>query len=89
MTIRTETGITQSAARAIRQSKTKSPAAIRIVEINEPNSPGIKCEVLFSITSQSDIIVLVRSARSLLPKNDRGSLRSLSAKLSLLFPLSS
>ena len=82
-------GITHSAASAIRQSNANNPTEIIVVDISEPKSPEIKCEQVFSSTSQSAIIVLVRSARSLFPKKDSGSLRKRSAKPSLLFPLSS
>lgn len=41
--------------------------------MREPNRPGMKWEQSFSSTSQSAMMVLVRSARSHLPKKDRGS----------------
>ena len=44
--------------------------------MREPNRPGMKWEQSFSSTSQSAMMVLVRSARSRLPKKDRGSFRS-------------
>ena len=80
--------MTQSAASAILGSNKNIPSEIRTVEISEPKSPGMKCEQVFSSTSQSDIIVLVRSARSRLPKKDSGSLRRRSARLRRRFPLS-
>ena len=83
-----ETGITHSAASAMRQSKASRLTAISTVEINEPNRPGIKWEQVFSSTSQSAMMVLVRSARSRLPKKDRGSLRSRSARFRRRTPLS-
>ncbi len=43
------------------------------VEMREPNRPGMKWEQSFSNTSQSAMMVLVRSARSRLPKKDKGS----------------
>ena len=83
-----ETGITHSAASAMRQSKANSPMAMSTVEMSEPNSPGMKWEQVFSSTSQSAMMVLVRSARSRLPKKERGSLRSRSARASRRTPLS-
>ena len=83
-----DTGITHSAASAMRQSNAKRPSAISTVEISEPNRPGMKCEQVFSSTSQSAMIVLVRSARSRLPKKDSGSLRRRSARVRRRMPLS-
>ena len=84
----TDTGMTHRAASAIRQSKTNSPTEISTVEISEPKIPGIKWEQTFSSTSQSAMMVLVRSARSRLPKKDSGSFRSRSARVSRRMPLS-
>ena len=83
-----DTGITHSDDSAMRQSKANSPSEIRIVEISEPNRPGMKCEQVFSSTSQSAMIVLVRSARSRFPKKDSGNFRNRSASASLRLPLS-
>jgi len=83
-----DTGMTHSAASAMRQSKANRLTAISTVEIREPKRPGMKCEQVFSSTSQSDMMVLVRSAKSRLPKKDRGSFRRRSAKLSRRTPLS-
>ena len=58
------------------------------VESREPNRAGMKWEQSFSSTSQSAMMVLVRSARSRLPKKDRGSLRSRSARVKRRVPLS-
>ena len=83
-----DTGITHSAASAMRQSNRNSPRAMSTVEIREPNRPGMKWEQVFSSTSQSAMMVLVRSAKSRLPKKDRGSFRSCSARVSRRMPLS-
>ena len=47
-----------------------------------------KLPLSFSNTSQSAMMVLVRSARSRLPKKDRGSFRSRSARVRRRVPLS-
>ena len=56
------------------------------VDIIEPTSSGMKCENAVSKVVQSDINVLVKSARSFLPKNDSGIFLSFSAKVILLTP---
>ena len=84
----TDTGMTHNAARAIRPSKANRLRAMSTVEMREPNRPGMKWEQSFSNTSQSAMMVLVRSARSRLPKKDRGSLRSRSARVRRRVPLS-
>ena len=83
-----DTGMTHSAASAMRQSKRNRPSAMSTVEKSEPNRPGMKCEQVFSSTSQSAMMVLVRSARSRLPKKDSGSLRRRSASVRRRIPLS-
>ena len=84
----TDTGMTHNAARAIRPSKANRLRAMSTVEMREPNRPGMKWEQSFSNISQSAMMVLVRSARSRLPKKDRGSLRSRSARVRRRVPLS-
>ena len=54
----------------------------------EPNSCGIACEKVCSKSVQSPIIVVVRSDKSLFSKNDKGNLRRLSARFTLLISLS-
>lgn len=83
-----DTGITHSAASAMRQSKAKRSRAMSTVEIREPNRPGMKWEQVFSSTSQSAMMVLVRSARSRLPKKASGSFRKRSASARRRLPLS-
>ena len=83
-----ETGSTQSAAIAIRQSKIKIPTAIRSVEITEPTNSGTQWDNPLSNDAQSAISTVVKSDRSLFPKNDIGILRSFSARDSLRTPLS-
>ena len=83
-----DTRMTHRAASAIRHSKANRLRAMSTVEMREPNRPGMKWEQSFSSTSQSAMMVLVRSARSRLPKKDRGSLRSLSARVRRRGPLS-
>ncbi len=80
--------MTHNAARAIRHSKANRLRAMSTVEMREPNRPGMKWEQSFSNTSQSAMMVLVRSARSRLPKKDKGSLRSRSARVRRRVPLS-
>ena len=80
--------MTHRAASAIRPSKANRLRAMSTVEMREPNRPGMKWEQFFSSTSQSAMMVLVRSARSRLPKKDRGSLRSHSARVRRRVPLS-
>ena len=80
--------MTHRAASAIRPSKANRLRAMSTVEMREPNRPGMKWEQFFSNTSQSAMMVLVRSARSRLPKKDRGSLRSRSARVRRRVPLS-
>ena len=81
-------GSTQSAARAILQSKKNKLIAIIVVDISEPISSGIQCEDAVSSVAQSAIIVLVRSDKSFLPKNERGIFLNFSARAILLIPLS-
>ena len=83
-----DTGMTHRAASAIRHSKANRLRAMSAVEMREPNRPGMKWEQSFSSTSQSAMMVLVRSARSRLPKKDKGSLRSRSARVRRRVPLS-
>ena len=83
-----DTGMTHRAASAIRPSKANRLRAMSTVEMREPNRPGMKWEQSFSSTSQSAMMVLVRSARSRLPKKDRGSFRSRSARVRRRVPLS-
>ena len=80
--------MTHRAASAIRHSKANRLRAMSTVEMREPNRPGMKWEQSFSNTSQSAMMVLVRSARSRLPKKDRGSFRSRSARVRRRVPLS-
>ena len=87
-TMAKDTGSTHNAARAMRQSKKNIPIDTRVVDIIDPKSSGIKCEKLCSKNVQSAMIVLVRSARSFLPKNDRGIFLSFSARVIRLTPLS-
>ena len=87
-TIANDTGSTHNDASAIRQSIIIRHTAMRLVEIIDPASSGIKCEKLCSRKVQSAMIVLVRSARSFLPKNESGSFLSLSASVTLRTPLS-
>ena len=75
-----ETGSTQRAARAMRQSKKNRLIAMSTVKIIDPKNSGIQCENAVSNVAQSDMMVVVRSARSFLPKKDSGSLRSFSAR---------
>ena len=74
-----DTGSTQSAASAMRQSKTKRHTAMMQVEIIEPKNSGIQCEKACSSFVQSAMMVVVRSERSRLPKKESGSFRSFSA----------
>ncbi len=83
-----ETGRTHRAAIAMRQSKENSPIAIRRVEMMEPASSGIKWEKLCSKKVQSAMMVLVKSARSFLPKKESGIFRSCSARVMRRTPLS-
>ena len=76
------------AASAILQSVKSRPMEIRIVEMIEPASSGIKCEKLCSRKVQSAIMVLVRSAKSFFPKKERGILRRCSARVIRRMPLS-
>ena len=69
-------------------SATDAMPSLSTMESREPNRPGMKWEQSFSNTSQSAMMVLVRSARSRLPKKDRGSLRSRSARVRRRVPLS-
>ena len=87
-TIRNETGSTHSAAKAILQSKKKRLNATSAVEIHAPISSGITWEETVSIVAQSAMIVLVRSDRSFLPKNESGIFLSFSASVMRLTPLS-
>ncbi len=87
-TMAKDTGSTHRAARAMRQSMQNSPAATRVVEQMAPASSGTKWEKLCSRKVQSAMMVLVRSARSFLPKKDRGSFRSRSARVMRRTPLS-
>ena len=82
------TGSTHSAASAMRQSNTIRLMEIKIVEIMEPASSGMKWEKLCSKKVQSAMIVLVRSAKSFFPKKDSGIFRSRSASVILRTPLS-
>ena len=82
------TGSTHRAARASRQSNASRPRAISRVERMDPASSGMKWEKLCSRKVQSAMMVLVRSARSFLPKKDRGILRSCSASVIRRTPLS-
>ena len=88
ITIQKDMGSTQSAARAILQSKKNKLIAIIVVDISEPTSSGIQCEDAVSSVAQSAIIVLVRSDKSFLPKNERGIFLNFSARAILLIPLS-
>ena len=83
-----ETGSTHREARAMHQSKTKSPAAIKRVEISEPINSGTQWDNPPSNVAQSVIRTVVRSDRSFFPKKDRGIFRSFSARESLRTPLS-
>ena len=83
-----ETGSTHSEASAMRQSKAKSPAAIKRVEISEPINSGTQWDNPPSNVAQSAISTVVRSDRSFFPKKDRGIFRSFSARESLRTPLS-
>ena len=83
-----EEGRTHKAASAILQSVKSRPMEIRIVEMIEPASSGIKCEKLCSRKVQSAIMVLVRSAKSFFPKKERGILRRCSARVIRRTPLS-
>ena len=87
-TIKKDTGSTQSAASAIRQSKKKRLTATSAVETHAPISSGIKWEDAVSMVAQSAMIVLVRSDRSFFPKNDNGILRIFSASVIRRTPLS-
>ena len=82
------TGITQTEARAILQSKKNKLITMIVVETIPPTSSGIQCEEPVSIIAQSVMIVFVRSARSFLPKYERGILLSFSASVLRLTPLS-
>lgn len=59
-----------------------------VVEIMEPISSGTQCDVPVSMVAASAMMVLVRSAKSFLPKYDKGSRRSFSANDILRRPLS-
>ena len=83
-----DTGSTQRADSAMRQSYTRRQTAISTVEMTEPASSGMKWEKLCSRNVQSAIMVLVRSARSFLPKKERGIFRSCSASVMRRTPLS-
>ena len=72
----------------MRQSNARRLMEIRTVEMIEPASSGIKCEKLCSKKVQSAMMVLVRSARSFFPKNDKGIFRRCSARVILRTPLS-
>ena len=85
ITIINATGITQTEARAILQSKKNK---LIVVETIPPTSSGIQCEEPVSIIAQSVMIVFVRSARSFLPKYERGIFLSFSASVLRLTPLS-
>ena len=87
-TIRKASGITHTAANAILQSKKNKLITTSVVEIIAPTSSGIQWELAVSNNAQSDMIVFVRSAKSFLPKKDSGILRSFSAKVRRLTPLS-
>ena len=61
-------GITQTAASAILQSKKKRLMPMSVVEIIDPMSSGTQWDVPVSMVAASAMMVLVRSARSFLPK---------------------
>lgn len=86
--MRNDTGSTHKEARASRQSKKKRDMAIIVVEMMEPTSSGIQCEEAVSILAQSSMTAFVRSARSRLPKKDKGSFRRCSARDTRRTPLS-
>ena len=79
-----ETGSTHSEASAMRQSNIKIPIAIKSVEIREPINSGTQWDNPLSKVAQSAISTVVRSDRSFFPKNDRGILRSLFQRNSIL-----
>ena len=87
-TTKKATGSTHTAARVIRRSKKNRLITTIVAEIMAPISSGIKWELAVSSHAQSPIIVLVRSARSFLPKKDNGSFRSFSANVRRRTPLS-
>ena len=76
-------GTTHNKASAILQSNINSPIPTNMTDITAPNNSGIKCENAVSKPAQSDIIVVVRSDKSLFPKNDNGIFLSFSAIVSL------
>ena len=59
-----------------------------VVEIIDPMSSGTQWDVPVSMVAASAMMVLVRSARSFLPKKDSGRRRSFSASAILRRPLS-
>ncbi|SCH47108.1 Uncharacterised protein [uncultured Clostridium sp.] len=85
---RNDTGATHSTASPILQSAAKRPMPMSMVEIRAPISSGIKWENAFSTKAQSAIMVVVRSARSLFPKKERGRVLSRSARRMRIWALS-
>ena len=67
------TGTPQRQARASRKSYTKSTTAITAVEIYDPYRYPRQCDHTCSRRFTSPMMVSVRSARSLFPKNPSGS----------------
>ena len=87
-TMMNATGITHTAAIAIFQLKKNRLITTMAVDISDPTSSGIQWEDAVSMMAQSLIMVLVRSARSFLPKKESGIFRSFSARVRRLTPLS-
>lgn len=60
--------MTHTAAKAIFQLKKNKAITIIVIEIIEPISSGIQCELAVSINAQPDIMVFVKSDKSFLLK---------------------